>query len=263
MYFLQLRPRGYGLGNGIEDSNAIGSAPGQEAFYTQPGHPLDKRNATRFTSERSRRVGFTLRDTPLTLQAKAAARTGLSLDKFQLYTDDSRPTKALLQLTGGSIGSAEAEQLVAESGAPADSEAAMAFLEAAAGIPSDAKERELAVALATNNGAGFITSFAQEASALLTAEEQAAINAGMDTAQLMNEAAKYQKYIDDYKDIKGRDITSALEKVVVKRDAALAAVKVLERAEAKLAALADKYDAEGYRMAKQAVANSEETQQMA
>lgn len=213
----QTRPRGYGLGNGID------SAPNEEAYYTQPGWPLDKRNKTRFTSTRKSRVKFTLKDTPLTLAAKAAARTGLSLEEYRLFTDEDSPTKALLQLTGGSVGQREAEALIAEAGA--DAAGAEVLLAGAAGVPEDPKKRELAAALATGLPSGELGTFAAEAASLLTPAEEALLAEGVDIEGLLTSAHIQQRYIDDYGAIKAPGVAAALETAVAKRDDLLAKVR--------------------------------------
>lgn len=53
----------------------------EEKYYTQPGYPRDSRNATAFQSSRRHRVAFSLKDTPLTLEAKAAANAGMTLEE--------------------------------------------------------------------------------------------------------------------------------------------------------------------------------------
>jgi hypothetical protein len=60
---------------------ADGSAPGEEGFYTQPGSPLDARNAA--TRPPRRKLPFSLLDTPATLRAKEAGRAGLSMAGYE------------------------------------------------------------------------------------------------------------------------------------------------------------------------------------
>jgi hypothetical protein len=180
----QQRPRGYGLGNGL---SGIPSAPGEEKYYTQPGWPADLRNKSVFTSSRKERLGFSLRDTPLTIAAKAAARVGVPLNDYRLYTDDDSPTRALLQLTGGRVGRAEAEVLVAEAGED-DSPGSDVLLVGAAGVPEDAAERALAVALA--NGESLLGSdkFSREAEEVLSVAEKALLATGVTIESCMDKA---------------------------------------------------------------------------
>jgi NADH:ubiquinone oxidoreductase subunit len=61
------RSRGYGLGNGLHGP-AVASKWGEEKYYTQPGHPLDKR------TPRGRKARpWSLRDTATSLAAKEHA----------------------------------------------------------------------------------------------------------------------------------------------------------------------------------------------
>lgn len=212
----QFRPRGYGMDNGIFPE----SKPGEELGYTQPGYPLDKRNAQRFTGRRHR-MKFSLSDTPLTLQAKEAARVGLTIEEYQRVTDDDSPTKALLLL--GETDKASLESLAAGgAGGPGEG----VLMEAAAAIPAQPDKRALAVRLAYGLGpAGHEAgTFAAAASEVLSGEEEALLSAGADIEELTGEAAKYQRYIDDYADIQDRSTQETVADCVAKRDAALSKV---------------------------------------
>uniref|UniRef100_A0A7S1CQN8 NADH dehydrogenase [ubiquinone] 1 alpha subcomplex subunit 12 n=1 Tax=Bicosoecida sp. CB-2014 TaxID=1486930 RepID=A0A7S1CQN8_9STRA len=54
----QARPRGFGVGNGLDEASPIASEPHEEGFYTQPGYVLDKRHR-----HPKRDEGYTLLDT--------------------------------------------------------------------------------------------------------------------------------------------------------------------------------------------------------
>ncbi len=222
----QYRPRAYGLNNGHFPESQVN----EELGYTQPGYPLDKRNTTRFSGRRQR-MKFTLKDTPLTLQAREATRYGLSIEEYQRFTDDDSPTKALLLLgetdrkslealaasNNNSSGSAMTPSSVGES----------VLMEAAAAIPSEADKKALAVRLAhglspVGNETG---TFAAAASEVLTADEEALLASGAEVDELKEEAAKYQRFIEDYEAIEARDTKQAVQECIAKRDAALAKVR--------------------------------------
>eukprot|EP01138_Halocafeteria_seosinensis_P016160 gb/GECG01016490.1/.p1 GENE.gb/GECG01016490.1/~~gb/GECG01016490.1/.p1 ORF type:complete len:210 (+),score=18.19 gb/GECG01016490.1/:1-630(+) len=73
------RPRGYGVGNGL--TGPMGSEPGEHHYYTQPGHPLDKRNF-----KPKREVPWSLKDTTETLKRR---------EKLEMPVADCRPCTVL------------------------------------------------------------------------------------------------------------------------------------------------------------------------
>ncbi len=221
----QVRPRGYGLGNGV------GSAPNAEGGYTQPGYPLDPRNPRRKQpSVRRQRMQFSLRDTPLTLQAKEASRLGLRLDEYAAFTDDTHPTKALLQLAGRDP---EALDMVREAAATASSSESEStpeqqlVQEAVAGLPTDPSKLETAVRLAAGlaPSPSTVESFESEVAAVLTAEERALIDSGEEASVLRDAASVQQRYIDEYAEIDTKEARKGVEKAIERRDAALAKVR--------------------------------------
>ena len=217
-----VRPRGYGLGNGI------GSSPEEpEGAYTQPGLPTDPRNATFYgrrggAGTRAARLGFSLADTPLTLAARESARAGLSLPDFARYVDDESPTRILLRLSNGTITADEASALARDASLPP--EEAEFLEEAAAGIPRDERARALAVRLATSSVAPTDAYDAALSAALTPAELEVR---DLDDSQVLEQAARYQKIVDDYKDIRHRDAAAGVAAAVAKRDELLEQVRVV------------------------------------
>lgn len=248
----QIRPRAYGLGNGLDWPNG-GSKPNAEGYYTQPGYPTDARNGSRFVSERAKRVKFSLKDTPLTLAAKEAAKAGLSLEEYATFTDDDSPTKALLLLTGGNITAAEAKEIAAQAGPGSE-----LLAEGAAGIPESPEKKALALRLAQGGTAlpSDAGTFAAEAASTLTPEEEALLSdpANGDLDALLAEAQRWQTTVEDYAHIRARDAQAGVKVAAAKRDAALAKAERLKAVLAKLGALEAKYAAKGEEMAAKVVA---------
>jgi NADH:ubiquinone oxidoreductase subunit len=223
-----VRPRGWGVGNGL---GSAGSAPFEPlGAYTQPGLPTDPRNATFYgprggravgSAQRATRLGFTLADTPLTLAARESARAGLPLPEFARYVDEDSPTNILLRLSGGSITAGEAAALARDPSLPPEE---VAFLEeAAAGLPTDPRAHALAARLATQDDQPSDAYDAALARALTPAELEVH---DLEAEDAVGEAARYQKFVDDYKDIRSRDAAAGVEAAIVKRDALLAQVRV-------------------------------------
>ena len=259
----QFRPRGFGLDNGMGSNSGTRSRVNEEAFYTPPGYPLAAggANRSRFASARRARMRFSLLDTPLTLQAKGAARAGLSLDEFQSFTDDEHPTKALLLLTGGSISREEGARIAASAAESGDAGALVE--EALAGMPAEPAKRDLAARLAlslpvTRADKG---SFAAAAAAELSAEEAAAVAEGGSAEAAREVALVHQKYIEAYSGIDMKEARRGVAAAVEVRDAALAKLAVLRRAEAKLAALRARFDERAFAMAREA--QEQQAQQLA
>lgn len=246
------RSRGWGLGNNSLGWG-VGSAPDAEGAYTQPGWPTDPRNKSVWKSSRGARLGFSLQDTPLSLAAKKAARSGVSLEQYALYTDDDSPTRVLLALAHGAVGRAEAAAMVAERGGPA-APGADVVLQGAAGVPDEPAERARALALALGEEG---QAFAGAAAAALTPEESAALAAGQSGDDLREAAAALQRYIDEYKGVAGRGVAAAVAAAAAKRDAALAAAARVEGAEAKLARVAEAFDEHAYAMARAGAARED------
>ena len=259
----QMRPRGFGLDNGMGANSGTRSRVNEEAFYTPPGYALAAggANRSRFASARRARMRFSLLDTPLTLQAKGAARAGLSLDEFQSFTDDEHPTKALLLLTGGSISREEGARIAASAAESGDAGALVE--EALAGMPAEPAKRDLAARLAlalpvTRADKG---SFAAAAAAELSAEEAAAVAEGGSAEAAREVALVHQKYIEAYSGIDMKEARRGVAAAVEVRDAALAKLAVLRRAEAKLAALRARFDERAFAMAREA--QEQQAQQLA
>jgi hypothetical protein len=102
---------------------------------------MDPRNSQRWPGRTAR---FTLRDTPLTLRAKAAARAGLSIAEYADYSEDS-PTRTALQVESAGMGlSAMSQQEAAEQG----DELALAAMS----LPTSSREHATAMRLATGTG---------------------------------------------------------------------------------------------------------------
>ena len=250
----QMRPRGFGLDNGMGSNSGTRSRVNEELFYTPPGYPLASggRNRERFASARRARMRFSLLDTPLTLQAKGAARAGLSLDEFQRFTDDDHPTKALLLLTGGSISREEGARIAASAAESGDAGALVE--EALSGMPAEPAKRDLAarLALALPVTRGDRDSFAAAAAAELSAEEAAVIAENVSAEAVREVALVHQKYIDAYCDIDVREARRGVAAAVEVRDAALAKLAVLRRAEVKLAEIGRRFDERAFVMAREA-----------
>lgn len=84
---------------------------------------MDPRNRQRWGGRTKR---FTLRDTPLTLRAKAAARAGLSLADLSRFTDGDSPTHTALYLNAANpaVLASEAPEELALAEVPTDPVAA-------------------------------------------------------------------------------------------------------------------------------------------
>jgi hypothetical protein len=158
---------------------------------------MDPRNASRRPSARAERVTFSLRDTPLTLAAKEAARANISLEEYSRFTDDDSPTKALLLATDGQATVEDARAIADAVNASPDER--MLLLEGAEGVPTDPAKRELALRLARGEAASVADAgtFASEARAALTAEESAVAALGVTIDDLKTEAAKWQGIVDE------------------------------------------------------------------
>lgn len=94
---------------------------------------MDPRNKQRWSG---RAKHFSLRDTPLTLRAKEAARAGLSISDYERFRDNS-PTNAALFLQAANTNSADKE--LPEELALAD-------------LPKDPRERAVATRVALRTG---------------------------------------------------------------------------------------------------------------
>jgi len=201
----QVRPRAWGMGNNL---GPAGSAPNVEGAYTQPGFPTDPRN-----KKTRRNLGFSLKDTPFTLEAKNAARVGLPLEKYARYIDTDSPTNLMLRL---GMGSEEVSELSRDpSLAP---EQVMFLEEAAEGIPHSPEEKSLAVHLAvTGSPPTTSTAFTEALQAALTPLELSLYRPNGEESKLA-EARKYQKMIDGYKDIRDKSAQAGVKLAIEKRD---------------------------------------------
>lgn len=213
----QVRPRAFGLGNGL---GPAGSAPNAEGAYTQPGFPTDPRNDSvrarpqgSGTTSRRDRLGFSLKDTPLTLEARTAARVGLPFDQYARFVDDESPTRIILRLTGGGMSSEEASELSRDPSLPPEEASFLA--EAAAGIPKDPEARALAVSLALSDVVGE-GAFEAALAKALTVEERSLVK--IDVEALLLEANTFQSFIDSYKDVRDKDARAGVKGAVEKRD---------------------------------------------
>jgi hypothetical protein len=235
-----MRPRGYGLDNGAGSQSGNRSQINEELYYTPPGYPLNGKNKSRFTSTRRARMRFSLLDTPLTLQAKGAARAGLSLDEFQKFTDDDHPTKALLLLTGGHISREEGARIAASAAESGDAGALVE--EALAGVPEDSAKRDFAARLAlslpvTDKDE---SSVAAESAKVLTSEESTILKENISFEALREQALVNQKYIEAYADIDMKEARRGVAAAIELRDEALRKLKILQSGEKKL----EKFEAE-------------------
>ena len=227
----QVRARGWGLGNGL------GSAPfAPETAYTQPGLPTDPRNAAFYGRRASRaaRLGFTLADTPLTLAARESARAGLPLQDFARYVDDESPTSVLLRLMErmGSQSASPADIAALAQDASLPPEEAAFLREAAEGLPEGAAARQLAMRMCASPVAPADAYHAALEAALSPSELECA---QLEEEQVLQQAARYQRIVDDYKDIRHADAAAGVAAAVEKRDALLAQVSAAEGAEGKRA----------------------------
>jgi hypothetical protein len=115
------------------------NTPSSPAICRRAGWPMDPRNARR---RPGRRTEFTLRDTPLTLRGKAAARAGVSLNEFDNYADPDSPTHtALLAESADSSLKLQDDTSLLE-------ESAFALAE----VPTDSHKKALAQRIASGVG---------------------------------------------------------------------------------------------------------------
>jgi len=180
---------------------------------------------------------FSLLDTPLTLQAKGAARAGLSLDDYQKFTDDDHPTKALLLLTGGHISREEGARIAASAAESGDAGALVE--EALAGVPEDSFKRDFAARLALSLPVTEKdeSSFAAEAAKVLSPEESTILKENISFEALREQALVNQKYIEAYADIDMKEARRGVAAAIELRDEALRKLKILQAGEKKLANL--------------------------
>lgn len=184
----QFRPRGYGLGNGVFPE----SKPHEELYYTQPGWPLDKRNPANRPTGRKARIGFSLKDTPLTIKARAAAKHGMSVAEYERYSDPFSPSRVAALLAGGAPGGPGAVT-------PGERDALAAALPGAE-LPADPGAARVAAALAAGDAipSDISGTFAAAVAEALTPAEEAFLSAGHDASELTSKAAQYQDMIDRY-----------------------------------------------------------------
>lgn len=182
------RPRGYGLSNGVFPE----SKPHEELYYTQPGWPLDKRNGGVRPTGRKARIPFSLKDTPLTLKARAAAKHGMSVGDYERYSDPFSPSRVAALLAGGAPGG--------PAGVGAAERDALAAALPGAELPTDPAQARVAAALASGDGVprDVPGTFAAAVSSVLTPEEEALLGSGADAGELVSKAAGYQDMIDRY-----------------------------------------------------------------
>jgi hypothetical protein len=184
----QFRPRAYGESNNVFPE----SKPNEELYYTQPGWPLDKRNAALRPGGRKGRVGWSLKDTPLTIKARAAAKHGMSVADYERYSDPFSPSRVAALLAGGAPGGP---------GAVTDGERdALAAALPGAELPTDPAAARVAAALAAGDAVPSDApgTFAAAVSSTLTPEEEAFLGCGHDAVDLVGRAAQYQEMIDRY-----------------------------------------------------------------
>lgn len=215
----QYRPRGFDQANNIFPD----SQPNEELFYSQPGYPMDKRNKQ---LKQPRKLSFTLRDTPLTLRDKAAARAGMTPEEYDMASDPSLPAR-------------------------------VALLAAKDALPASSPFAGLAEKLSKGDGEGHnldysaerrMGTFAAAKHEALSAEEEEFLEQGYEEAQLMETVAQYQRYIDDYSKIRHADanVKDGLERAAAVRDDARSKLEKLRAIESKLEKLAAKFDEKVY-----------------
>ena len=194
----QFRPRGFGLSNNVFPE----SLPNQELFYTQPGWPLEKRNAAVRVSARKGRIGFSLRDTPLTIKARAAAKHGLSVEEYERYSHPFSPTRiALLTVSGAEAASA---------GTPAaTSEVIEQALQTAlpdARLPTRPEAKVVGVKLAAGDAldGSEAGTFAATVAGALTRDELALLDSGLDIMELSLKAGDLSAMIERYALVPGK-----------------------------------------------------------
>lgn len=164
---------------------AGGSAPHEELFYTQPGNPLDARNAVR-RSQRSRTLGFTITDTVESLKAKEAVRAGLTPAEMEAYRDvESMAHYALV------------------AGTPTERKA---LLPEALAADSATEEMALRLAETTGHGRSWGTlekagSLAAVLEARLTTAEKELLASGISEDDLLADVATYETMVQSYKAI--------------------------------------------------------------
>jgi NADH:ubiquinone oxidoreductase subunit len=234
-----VKSRGWGLGNGLTN----GSEPHERGAWTQPGHPLDKRNVPiRAAAVRARaaRLGFSLKDTPLTLLAKKAAREGLSIEDYATYVDPESATHMLIKVSDGHISPEEARSLAAGQ----DGQGAELLVEGAAGLPENPVARAHAVRLALGGEPGLVQftgdqrlrplmatsenagSLAAAIKARLTPSEMAALAGDVEAAEF--DVLRYSTIISNYQHIRTKEAQVGVEKATALRDAAAAKVRVMD-----------------------------------
>lgn len=214
----QYRPRAYGMGNNVFPD----SKPNEELFYTQPGYPLDKRNKQ---VKQQRKLSFTLKDTMQTMRYKDAARAGMTPDEYDMAADPSSPAK-------------------------------VALLTAKDTLPAGSPLLDLANKLEKGDGAARGIDYSKEKGTfaaarheVLSPEEEEFLEMGYEEGILLSTVVQYQGYIDDYSKIKGTDpnVEEGLEKAKAVRDDAQAKLDTLRGINAKLEALAARFDQKSYK----------------
>ena len=176
------------------------SRPNEELYYTQPGWPLEKRNAAVRVSARKGRLGFSLKDTPLTIKARSAAKHGMSVEEYERYSDPFSPSRiALLTATG-------AEAAAAPGAPPREVEEALELALPGARLPDRPEAKAVALRLATGDGLSGAEAgtFAAAVAAALSPAELALMESGPDAGELAARVAEYDAMIERYSRIAGK-----------------------------------------------------------
>jgi len=215
----QMRSRGWGVGNGLAEGTRPFDPP---RFWTQPGFPTDPRNRALFKS--SRRVSFTLGDTPASLLARSAAEAGMSLRDFR----HAEALKAVEELS------------------PAVRAKLLAAVE---GLGEGHELKDAAVYLSGGGQAPAAPSgptLVGEVERALTPEERAALGASEET--LLLRGNQFQELIDEYKGFTDKASQRGVAEALEKRDAVLRELALHRAAVAKVAALKEEFGARAMKL---------------
>jgi hypothetical protein len=241
----QYRPRAFDQSNNVFDDHKVN----ESLYYTQPGNPLDPRNPNRGMPSRSARLGFSLRDTPVTIRKKEANRAGVSVEKYQAYTDGLSPTRTLIVASKGSPSVLQSaidakDELVGEALAHGGQEL----------LPTTQVEWKRALLMSTKTGHARpwgadveLGTLAAEVRSALSKEESDFLDTnGVDEEPLIANLVKYKSFVDSYKHINTLDAKRGVEKATSELQKDTALLENMRAIKAKLEAVTQKFDEKVY-----------------
>jgi hypothetical protein len=241
----QYRPRAFDQSNNVFDDHKVN----ESLYYTQPGNPLDPRNPNRGISKRSARLGFSLRDTPVTIRKKEANRAGVSVEEYQAYTDGLSPTRTLIVASKGDPSELQSaieakDELVGEALSHGGQEL----------LPKSQTEWKRALLMSTKTGHARSWgaevekgTLAAEVRAALTKDETEFLETnGVDEEPLISNLVKYNSFIDSYKHINTLDAKRGVEKATAELQKDSALLEKMRAIKAKLDAVTTKFDEKVY-----------------